>query len=155
GAVLRGWALAQQGQTAEGIAQMHQGLTAFRATGAGLARSYFLALLAEAHGALGQAEAGLTVLAEALTLTATTGARWYASEIYRLQGTLLLQQASDHHAEAESCFHHALDIARTQQAKSFELRAATSLARLWHSQGKREEARQVLGEVYHWFTEGF
>ena len=90
-----------------------------------------------------------------MTLAETTGERWYAPELYRLKGELLLQQASDNHAEAETCFHHALEIARTQQAKSFELRAATSLARLWQQQGKREESRQVLGEVYGWFTEGF
>jgi predicted ATPase len=76
-------------------------------------------------------------------------------ELYRLKGELLLQQSSDNQAEAETCFHHALDIARNQQAKSWELRAATSLARLWQQQGKREEARQVLAAVYDWFTEGF
>src|SRR5262249_53075678 len=84
-----------------------------------------------------------------------TGGRWYESECYRLKGALLLQQSSDNQAEAEHCFHHALEIARNQQARSFELRAATSLARLWQQQGKRAEARQVLGDVYGWFTEGF
>ena len=118
-------------------------------------RSYFLALLAEAHGTMGQPAAGLTALAEALTLVDTTGERWYEPELYRLKGELLLQQSSDHQAEAESCFHHAIAVAHTQQAKSFELRAATSLSRLWQSQGKREEARQVLGHIYVWFTEGF
>src|SRR5262249_3113148 len=103
----------------------------------------------------GQPEAGLTALAEALILVDTTGERWYESEIYRLKGELLLQQSSDHHAEAERCFHHALDIARTQQAKSFELRTATSLAKLWQQQGKRQEAYDLLAPVYHWFTEGF
>ena len=95
------------------------------------------------------------MLAEALTLADTTGERWYESELYRLKGELLLQQSSDNQAEAESCFAQAIAIARSQQAKSFELRAATSLVRLWHQQGKRHEARQVLGDVYHWFTEGF
>jgi predicted ATPase len=95
------------------------------------------------------------VLTEALTLIDTTGERWYEAEIYRLKGALLLQQSSDHQAEAERCFHHALEIARTQQARSFELKTATTLARLWQSQGKRDEARQVLGNVYGWFTEGF
>src|SRR5262249_48020725 len=93
--------------------------------------------------------------AEALTLVDKTGERWCESELYRLKGELLLQQNAVNQAEAEDCFHHALDIARSQQAKSLELRAATSLARLWHSQGKRDEARQVLGNVYGWFTEGF
>jgi predicted ATPase len=155
GAVLRGWALVQQGQTEEGIAQLHQGLTAFRAIGGGLARSYFLSLLAEAHGIMRQPEAGLTVLVEALTCAETTGVRWYESELYRLKGELLLQQASDNQAEAETCFQQAMAIAQNQQAKPFELRTATSLARLWQQQGKRQEAYDLLAPVYHWFTEGF
>jgi predicted ATPase len=155
GALLHGWALAHQGQAQEGIEQIHQGLTAFRATGAEILRPYFLVLLAAAQGTLGEPAAGLAVLTEALTLTETTGERWYEAELYRLKGALLLQQSLDNQAEAESCFHHALDIAHNQQAKSLELKAATSLARLWQQQGKREEARQVLGDVYGWFTEGF
>jgi predicted ATPase len=155
GSLLRGWALTLQGQEKEGIEQMHQGLIAHRATGAEISRPHYLMLLAEAHGTIGKPEAGLTALAEALTLADTTGERWYEAELYRLRGELLLQQHADNQAEAESCFHHALDVAQNQQAKSFELRAATSLARLWHQQGKREEARQVLGDVYGWFTEGF
>jgi predicted ATPase len=150
-----GWALVHQGQGKEGIEQMHQNLQVLRATGAALARQYFLALLAEAHGTMGQPEAGLTVLAEALRVVDKTGARWYESELYRLKGALLLQQSLDNQAEAEACFHHALDIARNQQAKSFELRVATSLARLWQSQGKHQEAHDLLASVYHWFTEGF
>ena len=97
----------------------------------------------------------ITVLAEALTLADTTGERWYAPELYRLKGELLLQQSSDNATEAEVCFHHALDIARSQQAKSFELRAATSLARFWQQQGKRQEAYDLLAPIYGWFTEGF
>jgi predicted ATPase len=155
GSILRGWALARQGQAQKGIEQLHQGMMARRATGAELGRTYWLALLAEAHGTMGQPKAGLNALAEALTQAERTGERWYESELYRLKGALLLQQSSDHHAEAENCFHHALDIARTQQAKSFELRAATSLARLWQQQGNRQEARDLLAPVYNWFTEGF
>jgi predicted ATPase len=155
GSILRGWTLAHQGQVQEGLEQMHQGLIALRATGAELARPYYLALLAEAHGTLGEPEAGLTVLTEALALVETTGERWYEPELYRLQGALLLQQSLDNQADAESCFHHALEIARTQQAKSFELRAAMSLSRLWQQQGKRQEAYDLLTPIYHWFTEGF
>jgi adenylate cyclase len=155
GALMCGWALAHQGQGKEGVEQMTQGLRAYRATGAVALQPYFLALLAEAHGTLRQSEAGLTVLTEALTRVDTTGERWYESEIYRLQGELLLQQTLDNQVKAESCFCHALDLARSQQAKSLELRTATSLARLWQRQGKRAEARQVLGDVYGWFTEGF
>jgi len=103
----------------------------------------------------GQPDSGLKVLNEALALVDTTGERWYEPELHRLKGALLLQQSSDYQADAESAFHQALDLARNHQAKSFELRSATSLARLWQSQGKREAARQILGDVYGWFTEGF
>jgi predicted ATPase len=155
GVVLRSWTLVHQGQAQAGIEQMQQSMHAFRATGAELGRSYVLALLAEAYGTMGQPETGLTVLAEALVHVEHTGERYYEAGIHRLKGELLLQQSSDHAAEAEICFQQAISIARSQQAKSFELRAATSLARLWQRQGKRDEARQVLGDVYGWFTEGF
>jgi predicted ATPase len=155
GAVLRGWALAQQGQAQEGIEQLHQGLRAHRATGAEIARPQWLALLAEAHGTMGQPEAGLTALAEALILADTTGERWYESELHRLKGELLLQRSPDHQAEAETCFAQAMAIAQNQSAKSWELRAATSLARLWQQRGKRQEAHDLLAPVYNWFTEGF
>ena len=79
----------------------------------------------------------------------------FRSELYRLKGELLFQQSAGNHAEAASCFQQAMAIAHNQSAKAWELRAATSLARLWHQQGKPNEARQVLGEVYGWFTEGF
>jgi predicted ATPase len=153
GAVLRGWALAQQGQVQEGIEQITQGLMHYRATGAQLALPHYLALLAEAYGTIGQPEAGLTVLTEALALVDQTGVRLWEAELYRLQGALLLQ-SSDNHREAATCFQHAMALAQNQQAKSWELRAATSLAHLWQQQGKYDEARQVLGDVYHWFTEG-
>jgi predicted ATPase len=155
GAILRGWALAQQGQAQEGIVQITQGLMTYRATGAELLRPYYLALFAEAHSIIGQPEAGLTVLAEALTLVDKTGERWYEPELHRLKGELLIQQSSDNQAEAENCFHQAIVVAQSQQAKSLELRAATSLARLWQQQGKRQEAHDLLAPVYTWFTEGF
>src|SRR5262249_32737714 len=154
-ALLRGWALVQQGQAQAGIEQMQQGLSAYRATGVEQTRSYWLALLAEGYGTQGESEEGLTVLTEALTHVDTTGERWYEAELHRLKGELLLQQSSDNQADAESSFHHALEIARSQQAKSFELRAATSLARLWQQQGKRQEAYDLLAPIYGWFTEGF
>src|SRR5262249_11740724 len=149
------WGLAQQGQAQEGIEPLTQGLRAFRATGAEINQSYFLARLAEVHGTMGQPETGLTMLTEALTLVDTTGERWYPPELHRLKGQLLLQQSSDNQVEAEACFHKALDIARNQQAKSLELRAASSMARLWQQQGKHREAHDFLAPVYHWFTEGF
>jgi len=155
GSILHGWALAYQGQAQVGIEQMHQGMIAYRATGAEINRSYWLALLAEAHGSLGQPEEGLTALTEALALVDTTGERVWEPELYRLKGALLLQQSSSNQPEAESCFHQAIGVARNQQAKSLELRAATSLARLWQQQGKHQEAHDLLAPVYYWFTEGF
>jgi class 3 adenylate cyclase/predicted ATPase len=155
GAVLRGWALVQQGQAKEGIEQLNEGLRAYRATGAETARPNYLALLAEAYGIQGESEEGLALLTEALTLVDTTGAQWYAPELYRLKGELLLQQNSDNHTEATSCFQHAISIAQNQSAKSWELRASTSLARLWQQQGKRQEAHDLLAPVYGWFSEGF
>ena len=104
GALLRGWALAQQGQAQVGLEQMTQGLMTYRATGTELVRPYFLALLAEAHGTRGEPEAGLAVLTEALTLVETTGERWYEAELSRLRGALLLQQNADNHLEVEACF---------------------------------------------------
>ena len=155
GTVLHGWALAMQGQGEAGLAAMRQGLAAELATGSTLWQPYFLGLLAEAYGAGGHPDEGLAALAEALAVTDTTEARFYAAELSRLKGALLLQQAVPDAAQAETCFHQALDVARQQQAKSFELRAATSLARLWQSQDKRQDAYDLLAPVYEWFTEGF
>jgi predicted ATPase len=155
GALLRGWTLVQQGQVNEGIAQMHESLRAFRTTGAEISRPYYLALLAEAYGMRGQPEAGLTALTEARTLAETTGERWYHAELWRLQGELLLQGSAEQAPAAATCFQHAMAIAHNQQAKSLELRASTSLARLWQQQGKRREAAALLAPIYGWFTEGF
>jgi predicted ATPase len=155
GMIMRGWALAVQGQGEEGIAQLHQGLAAFRAAGAEISRSRDLALLAEAYGEVGQTEEGLTVVAEALAVVDNTGERYWEAELYRLKGELLLARSAEQHTEAATCFHQALDIARQQQAKSLELRAALSLSRLWQQQGKRVEVRDLLAPIYGWFTEGF
>jgi len=155
GPIMRGWALAMQGQGAEGLTQLRQGLDAYRATGAEFQRPHFLSLLAEVHRSLEQPEAGLTALSEALALVETTGERYYEAELHRLKGELLLQQAAPEVPHAETCFQQALDIARRQQAKSLELRAAMSLSRLWQQQGKRDEARALLAPIYGWFTEGF
>jgi TOMM system kinase/cyclase fusion protein len=155
GTILRGWALTQQGQKVEGMTQMRQGLTAWRATGAELWYPCVLAPLAEASGEAGEAEAGLRLLAEALALVDKTAERMWEAELYRLKGELLLAQSLEHQTEAEACFQQALAVARRQQAKALELRAATSLSRLWRSQSHRERARQLLGQVYGWFAEGF
>jgi len=171
GVLLQGWALAEQGQSEEGISQLRQGLAAGQATGVGILQSYFLALLAEAYGKAGQAEDGLAALAEALTVVDKSGERFYEAELYRLKGELTLAQSRvqslassvqtpqsafpNPQSEAEACFLKAITIAQRQQAKSLELRAVMSLARLWQRQGKCDDARQMLAEVYNWFTEGF
>jgi predicted ATPase len=153
GTIYLGLAQTEEGQVEEGIAQMRQGFAAFQATGAQLQRSRMLAWLAEAYGRAGQAEEGLSVLAEALVLVEEIGERYYEAEIHRLWGELLLMQGNQ--AEAESRFQHAIEVARRQRAKSWELRATTSLARLWREQGRQEEARESLAEIYGWFMEGF
>jgi predicted ATPase len=156
GTILGGWALSQQRQAVAGITQMHQGLAAYRATGAELFRTYWLALLAEAYGTAGQVQEGLQALDEALALVDTNGERYWEAELYRRKGELLLQSGVwDAAPGAEVCFQQALAVARRQQAKALELRAALSLSRLWRHQGKRAEIYQLLAEVYGWFTEGF
>jgi len=115
----------------------------------------FLGLLGEAYGQARRTEDGLAAVAEALVLVDDTEQRCWQAELYRIKGNLLLAASSSHHVEAESCLSQALDIARRQQAKSWELRAGISLGRLWQQQSKAEEAREMLGEIYGWFTEGF
>jgi len=155
GMSLRGWALAMQGQGEAGMIQVRQGITAFRTTGAALAVPYFSALLAEVCDHLGHPEDGLQALAEAQTLVEQHEERYWEAEVHRLLGVLLLQQTGTPQAEAEAWLQRALDVARRQEAKSLELRAAMSLSRLWQQQGKRQEAHDLLAEVYAWFTEGF
>jgi TOMM system kinase/cyclase fusion protein len=153
--VVRGWALAEQGRAAEGLAQIRQGIAARQAIGVELQQPYHLAVLADAYGKVGQPEEGLRVLTEAQTAAQAIGERFYEAELSRLTGELLRAQSSENHPAAEACFQQALDIARHQQAKSLELRAAMSLARLWQQQGKPAEARELLAPIYGWFTEGF
>ena len=151
----RGWALAMQGQGKEGMAQVRQGVAAWQASGAAILVPYFCTLLAEVSAHLGHTEDGLQALTEAYTLVEQQEERWWEAEISRLRGVLLLRQPGTPQAEAATWLQRALDVARHQEAKSLELRAATSLARLWQHQGKRAEARELLAPVYGWFTEGF
>ena len=176
----RGWAPAVQGQRAEGIAQMRQGMDAEGMIGR-VNRPHRVAMLAEIYGRIGQTAEALLLLAEALALTHQYGGHFYQAEVHRLTGEVLLTQGAgggvsrnpppelpmiDGHkdeatgpssrpTEAEAWFRQALDIARRQHAKSLELRAAMSLSRLWQQQGKRTEAHQLLAPIYGWFTEGF
>ena len=145
--MLRGWALVEQGQAEAGLTQLGQGLAARRATGSDT--RIYLSLLVGAYWRVGQIEEGLQVAEEALA-----GSRRDAG-LYCLKGNLLLRRSAEHHAEAESCFRQALEIARHHQGKSLELLAAMSLARLWQRQGKLAEAHALLAPIYGWFTEGF
>ena len=155
GTSLRGWALAMQGQGEEGMAQVRQGIAACRATGAALLVPYFCTVLAEVSAHLGHTEDGLQALAEAHTLVEQHEERWWEAEVCRLRGVLLLRQPGTPQAEAETWLRRALDVARRQEAKSLELRAAMSLSRLWQQQGKQTEAHALLAPIYGWFTEGF
>jgi predicted ATPase len=184
--IYKGWALAEQGQYKEGISLMREGMGSWLATGAEVARSSWLAQLAEGCGKAGQVAEGLSAVTEGLAVTNAREERWWEAELYRLKGEMSLRLGevkanlgksrrgkpsqgksrvpdSQHlasslptaEAEAEGCFQKALEIARKQQAKSLELRAAMSLMRLWRSQGKSSEAQHLLLSIYSWFTEGF
>jgi predicted ATPase len=161
GTLARGWALAEQGQAEEGIAHLRHALDVYQTLGYCLIRPYSLGLLAEALGNVGQADEALTVLAEALATARRTGEHWYDAELYRLQGELMPQQTGSGvpsrqaESEAEACFLEAIETARQQGAKLFELRAVMSLGRLRTRQGRQAEARRELAEIYGWFTEGF
>ena len=158
GAAHVGWALAEQGLGEQGILQIRQGIDTWRATGSTLYfQPFLLGMLAEAHGKGGLTEEGLTALGEALAIVNKTGERFWEAELCRLKGELTLQQGSQFKVEdeAEECFRTAIDIARRQNTKSLELRAVMSLSRLWQHRGNKAQARQMLAEIYGWFTEGF
>jgi class 3 adenylate cyclase/predicted ATPase len=155
GMIKRGWALVEQGTVEEGIEQLRRGLIAWRAMGGELGVPSLLTQLVEAYKKGRQGEEGLRVLGEAISIVNKNTERYYEAELYRLKGECLLLQAVPDEHGAEACFHHALAVAQHQQAKSLELRAVTSLSRLWQQQGKRAEARQLLAATYRWFTEGF
>lgn len=155
GAILRGWALVQEGRGEEGSAQMRQSLADLRATGAGLWQPTFLSLIAEADGRVGQVERGLEVLGEAMAIMDRNDERFYESELHRLKGELLLVSIPADLSGAERCFQIALEVAERQMAKSLGLRAALSLARFWAKEGRRSEALDLLAPNYGWFIEGF
>ena len=160
--MLRGWALAVQGQHAQGIAQLGEGLSAYQTTGAIALQVHWLSALAEVHGKASQVEEGLAVLTDALDLAEKNDdERWFDAELYRIKGELIWQRSRDkgHNAkveeEVETCFLQAIEIAQRQGAKSWHLRAATSLSLLWQQQNKKAKALSLLQEIYDQFTEGF
>jgi len=153
GTILRGWAMVKNGDVTEGMALLSSGSAAYRAAGQEAWMPFFVALQAAAYEMAGQIEEGLTLLEEAFQIVERTGERWLEAELHRQKGQLLLQQG--HPAAAEELYRKALRIAREQEAKLWELRAAVSLARLRRDQGRHAEARELLAPVYGWFTEGF
>jgi predicted ATPase len=172
--IMRGWSLTEQGWEEEGVEEMRKGLAAYQATGARVARSHFLGLLGEASGRNGQAEEGLSLLDEALELADRNGERCYQAELYRIKGELLLMEAARRNlsravtgggaaveveppevAQAEGCFSLSIKFAQQQKAKSWELRAVMSQSRLYQKRDKQAKARDLLTQVYEWFTEGF
>jgi predicted ATPase len=159
--LLRGWLSVKQGYVEHGIGQLRQGL----ATQTAMAdQQPFVPFLAEVYGKAGQVEKGLGVVAEAIARAHKTGLCFYEAELHRIKGELLLAQEGRNQnakgkreevSEAEGCLKKAIEVARSQSAKSLELRAVMSMSRLWQQQGRKNEARQKLAEIYGWFTEGF
>jgi predicted ATPase len=153
GTIIQGWAMVERGEAEAGILQIRNGSADAQDTGEQLIRSHSLTLLAEAHAQLGQWEVGLSVLDDALQLGISTNGRLWEAETHRLQGEILNSMGAE--TRAEVALKRALEVARKQRSKSLELRAATSLARFWQTQGKKEEARELLAPIHDWFTEGY
>ncbi len=155
GTCIRGIALSEQGLLEEGIAYIRQGLSDYSATGGRLAQSEFYSALAAACGKAGRPREGLEAVDFGLAVGRDGGESFYQGELHRIRGELILIEDAAKTSDAERLFRTAIDVARRQQARSFELRATMSLARLLAKQGRRDEARTMLSEVYNWFTEGF
>jgi len=161
GSINRGWARVEQGRVEEGIDELQRGLNAYEATGARLWRAYSLGLLAQSFARAGKIGHALTTISEALTLAETTGEEWSSAELHRIKGELLIMEAGEEHtvrsthdARIVDCFEKALDIARRQQSKSWELRVVTSLGAFSQRVGLRRDVRKLVGDCYEWFTEG-
>ncbi len=153
--VLQGWAQAETGHEAAALARMREGLELWHATGSELGHAYFLTLMAEIYGVQGDVDTALQTLLEAQTFADQTKEYWWEAELYRLKGELCLTGDTPNPAEAETCFARALDIAQQQGAKSLELRVVLSLSRLRQSQGRTDDIRPMLQELYEGFSEGF
>ena len=153
--IVGGWATAHQDDSRAGIAAIAAGIRQYRSTGSALFLPTFLWALADAHRMADDADEGLTAIRDGLAAAEGSGELWWHAELHRLRGVLILESRRDVKKEAEDAFHAAITISRNQGARSWELRAATSFARLWQSQGKIDEAYDLLAPVYAWFTEGF
>jgi len=153
--IVRNWALVQQGEGEQAIAQIRHANEIWLGTGSRPAQPYFRGMLADVCTRLGQIEPGLRAAEEGLELVRRYRENWYEAELLRLRGELLLAQSKPDETQAEACFQQSLEVARRQGAKSWELRTSLSLTRLWRKQSQSDRARQVLTEAYNWFTEGF
>jgi predicted ATPase len=155
GMLRRAGFLALTGKASDAVGIFTAAIPVWRSIGSRLFLPVWLSLLARAYGELGQFDDALSHIGEAITMVETTKETWYEAEVHRIAGEVALMSPEQDAAKTEACFERALAIARAQQAKSWELRAAMSMARLWRDQGKRDEARELLAPVYGWFTEGF
>ena len=155
GMLQQGFVLAVHGKTADAVRAITSGITEWRSTGSTIFTPWCSSYLASAYAELGKSETAWRCIDEAITAVETTKERWYEAEIYRVAGEIALRCPAPHLMKAAEYFEHGLAIARAQQAKSWELRAAMSLARLNRDQGKPQQARELLAPVYGWFTEGF
>jgi predicted ATPase len=155
GMMHKGWLVALTGKASDAVHMISSGIAAWRATNATMCVPFYSSCLAMANAQLGQFEDAQRAVREAITGTEMTKERWFEAEIHRMAGEIALESPRLGAAEAVVRFQHALSIARDHKAKSWELRAAMSMARLWRGQGKQDEARELLAPVYRWFTEGF
>jgi predicted ATPase len=155
GKLVKGAIFAATGQATEAVRMISSGVVAYRSTGASVTIPLYLLHLAAAQAELGQFDAAQRSVGEAMAAVEATKERWFEAEVHRLAGEVVLKSPESDAAQAQACFERALAIARERQAKSWELRAAMSMARLWRDQDKRKEARDLLAPVHHWFTEGF
>jgi predicted ATPase len=153
--VFRGWALALESGPDQSSVEIRSGLTAYSETAAEIWVPYFLALLADVHVAAGQTSKAIPVLSEAIGRMEKTGGRWFEAELHRRKGEILLRMPQGDAVEAEARFRRSIEVSQEQRAKLWELRAATSLARLWRDHGRRHEAHDLLAPIHDWFTEGF
>jgi predicted ATPase len=155
GMLVRAWLFAVTGKTSDAVQKLTSGITAWRSTGSTVFMPWFLSLLARAYAGLSQFDDAWRCIGEAMTAVETTKEKWCEAEVHRVAGEIALLSQEPDTAKAEAYFERALAVARQQQAKSWELRAAMSMARLWRDQGKVQQARELLAPVYGWFTEGF
>jgi len=153
--ILRAWHTSETSHPLDSTERMGDSMAARQSRGTMFLRPYYLALLAQVFARAGKSETALDVIAEANAVASATGEVWIAPELVRIEGELLLSSDANDIESAERAFTKAIALAQDRNAKSWELRAATSLARLWADQGRRDEARDVLAPVFEWFSEGF